>query len=634
MRINTNIASLQAQRNLSNTTKAFARALERLSSGKRINRAGDDAAGLAISERLQSEVRGLSRTAKNVNEAFGLLNTAEGALSIQTDLVQRMRELAVQSANGTISVSERQNLDGEFQTLAAEFERISESTQFNGVNLLDGNFESKTLQVGTQKGQTIEFELDSTVLEYTRAGEGVTGTGSFTNSDSSTGINNDASVITSDVNNDGHLDFLHHYNGHRTVYVELGNGDGTFTAQAPTLICYGKAFQAGDFNGDGKVDLAFSDDPSGGGGGLGISLGNGDGTFQAVSFSIAGGSLYYVDPVRDINADGKLDIIGRSSAGDVLIHLGNGDGTFGAVISTATGGGGPIDLGDLNGDGKLDLVSGNSGGNTKVMLGNGDGTFGAASLVAGTLTSQAKLFDINEDGKLDLIGMRDNSNALLIRLGNGDSSFQSATSYAASFAGDHNRIDFGDFDGDDKTDIILGATQWVAQPVINIFYGNGDGTLDAATALPIVNSVLPSVGDYNEDGVDDFLAFDFTSPYTTNVYLQDTEGEPDEEIAFEITTQLQAQDVLEALDDVLDRLASQRANIGAQQNRLESALSSILISQENMTAARSQILDADIATETAELTRAQILQQAGVSVLGQANMSLQVALTLLGGINR
>jgi flagellin len=162
LRINTNIASLTAQRNLSNTTKALSRAMERLASGKRINSARDDAAGLAISEGLNSQVRGLARASQNMNEAQGFLQTADGAMAEQMNLVQRMRELAMQSANGTLSKSDRSSLDLEYQQLLQEFARIANQTSFNGVKLLDGSFGTKSVQVGVNKGESMDLTLPST----------------------------------------------------------------------------------------------------------------------------------------------------------------------------------------------------------------------------------------------------------------------------------------------------------------------------------------------------------------------------------------------------------------------------------------------------------------------------------------
>src|SRR6056297_3570099 len=137
--INTNVASLNAQRNLSESSGSLATSLQRLSSGLRINSAKDDAAGLAISERMTSQIRGLNQAARNANDGISLAQTAEGALQESTNILQRMRELSVQSANDTNSASDRASLNDELTQLQQELDRIAQTTEFNGTNLLDGS---------------------------------------------------------------------------------------------------------------------------------------------------------------------------------------------------------------------------------------------------------------------------------------------------------------------------------------------------------------------------------------------------------------------------------------------------------------------------------------------------------------
>ena len=153
--INTNIMSLNAQRNLSSSQNALATSLERLSSGLRINSAKDDAAGLAISERFTSQIRGLNQAIRNANDGISLAQTAEGALQEVTNNLQRIRELAVQSANATNSTEDREALDAEVQTLIEEIGRVAGATTFNGVQLLD-NADDLTFQVGANVGDTVD----------------------------------------------------------------------------------------------------------------------------------------------------------------------------------------------------------------------------------------------------------------------------------------------------------------------------------------------------------------------------------------------------------------------------------------------------------------------------------------------
>ena len=153
--IATNVGSLNSQRQLNRTQTDMARAMERLSSGLRINSARDDAAGLAISTRMTAQIRGLNQAARNANDGISLAQTAEGALSEIGNNLQRLRELSVQSANATNSATDRASLQAEASQLIAEVSRVAGQTQFNGLNLLDGTFTSQTFQVGANANQTI-----------------------------------------------------------------------------------------------------------------------------------------------------------------------------------------------------------------------------------------------------------------------------------------------------------------------------------------------------------------------------------------------------------------------------------------------------------------------------------------------
>ena len=162
MVINTNVSSLTAQRNLAKTGLGLETAMARLSSGLRINSAKDDAAGLAISERMTAQVNGLTQARRNANDGISVAQTAEGALQTSGDILQRIRTLSVQSANDTNSSADRQALQAEVSQLISEFDRIATTTQFNGLNLLDGNFSKTQFQVGANANQTITFGIGST----------------------------------------------------------------------------------------------------------------------------------------------------------------------------------------------------------------------------------------------------------------------------------------------------------------------------------------------------------------------------------------------------------------------------------------------------------------------------------------
>ena len=177
--INTNVASLNAQRNLNKSQNMMSTSLQRLSTGLRINSAKDDAAGLAISERFTTQIRGLNQATRNANDGISLAQTAESALGELTNNLQRIRELAVQSANATNSSSDRAALDAEVQQRIAEIDRIATQTSFNGVRVLDGSFGSAAFQVGANVGETINVNL-STGVRSGQLGQIASATGSVT----------------------------------------------------------------------------------------------------------------------------------------------------------------------------------------------------------------------------------------------------------------------------------------------------------------------------------------------------------------------------------------------------------------------------------------------------------------------
>jgi len=164
LRISTNVASLNAQRNLYNNTMKLNKSLERLSSGLRINRAGDDAAGLAISENLKSDIRALEQSARNAGDGISMIQVAEGALSEVSDILIRMRELTQQAANETMGATQRGYLDDEFQALMSEIDRVSTYTEFNGTNLLDGtDANAREIQVGLVAADVITIDFTTAV---------------------------------------------------------------------------------------------------------------------------------------------------------------------------------------------------------------------------------------------------------------------------------------------------------------------------------------------------------------------------------------------------------------------------------------------------------------------------------------
>jgi len=185
--INTNIKSLISQDALRINNRNLSTAMQRLSTGSKINSASDDAAGLAISTRMDSQIRGLNMAVKNANDAISVTQTAEGAMDEVTNILQRMRELSVQSTNDTNSAEDRKFLNLEVQQLSQEIDRIANTTQFNGINVLDGSFKDKVFQIGANRGQTMGLNIGSMKANVLGVGSG-TSDGSSTSTSATSAV--------------------------------------------------------------------------------------------------------------------------------------------------------------------------------------------------------------------------------------------------------------------------------------------------------------------------------------------------------------------------------------------------------------------------------------------------------------
>jgi len=308
------------------------------------------------------------------------------------------------------------------------------------------------------------------------------------------------------------------------VTILLSNGDGTFAngSSSPILVgTFPVSIAAGDFNGDGKLDLATVNVATQN---LTILLGNGDGTFKALTQSVPAGSIPEQVVVGDFNGDGKLDLAVTLYGNGVLILLGNGDGTFTPVPAIPATGSYPDDLavGDFNGDGKLDLaVTNEYGKSLTILLGNGDGTFTAATSPAvGTYPLAIAAGDFNGDGKLDLAVVDSGDNNLTILLGNADGTFQAKASPAtgANPVG----LAIADFNGDGKLDLAV-TNQGGGN--VSILLGNGDGTFTPSASSPATGESPGqiAVGDFNQDGQLD-LAMANEGTNNISVLLQQQPG--------------------------------------------------------------------------------------------------------------
>jgi len=469
MQINTNVLSLTAQRNVAANESRLATSIERLSTGLRINRAGDDAAGLAISERMTSQIRGQTVAQRNANDAISFAQTAEGALSVMGEALQRMRELTVQSLNGMNTDGDRNALNQEIVQLRQEIERIAQDTTFNGRHIINGAMGTVNFQIGAERGDVLSFA----------------------------GVDARASVI-----------------GDELQTVRLAQNTNT-TAPNYALGTYNDVFIEG----------------------VGVDLSN------------ATSQRNILDAINAVSAQ-----TGVTASTETRVDLGALDTTAGFTLT-------------VNG--------------TNVVIGAGDTAQDVADL-------------INADDTLDVVASLSNAGNLVLT---------SPTS----------------------EDILLDQGV-VGVPPTSSFVGlnatAGNETFSSTITLTTSGSDPITVTGTDADA----LGFNPGNAGTTGS-VAGTEGITIDEVS--IATYADAEVALDAIDGAIDDVTSLRAELGALQNRFENVVEVIAVHRENLEAARSRILDADFAAETADLTRAQILQQAGLASLAQANSAPQNILSLL-----
>jgi len=497
--------------------------------------------------------------------------------------------------------------------------------------LENGGLSNLKLQVGDRAGNTVSLgSLDSSAQKiFTQT----LGNGSLTRS-SSNAVNTGAlgtSFVTGDFNGDGEADFITGTMQSGTKNVYTGNGDGTFARVGQISAgSVSTTFRAADFNADGKLDFIETSRSTSE---LLVHLGNGNGTFRSPS-TISNGSAntQWMD-VGDINNDGNIDVVsGNYITSTLFVNLGTGSGTFQAALTSSEPAGiGDLELIDLNNDRILDLAWG-ANGSIGVQIGNGDGSFKTATqTITSDNTSYLHFADLNKDGIQDLV-TAGSSTTMHVRLGRGGGQFSSASTYSTTSAY-YVDITTADLNGDGILDLIGNNANTAS---VDAYFGRGDGTF-AATAKSFANGSggAPNFGDIaavdlNGDGVEDILAASAIdsniNAYLTGVQVKDATR------FIDISTQSKAQDFIGVLDNALENIATLRSTIGALSNRLDYAENSAATLIENLSSARSQIMDSDVAEETAELTRQQILQQAGVSVLAQANLGMQMVLNLFSNL--
>jgi flagellin len=707
--INTNTASLNAQRQLMSSGTALDRSTERLSSGQRINSAKDDAAGLAIANRMTSQVRGLDQAVRNANDGVSLIQTAEGALQESTNILQRMRELAVQSANGIYSNSDRATLNAESKQLIAELDRIAKSTSFNGRNLLDGSLGKVDLQVGSEANQTISFKVQA--MDAKTLGMGSTSVdvlGAELNLQASvfaaslgTDIKdgdimiNGQSIGTFDTGASGAADTLD------DLVNNINEKVSSVTASALTQLNASTV-------GNGIIDNDAGE-------GLNITVA-----------ALNGATQTYQIRENTTSLSQLADVIGRVTGGAVNASIGE-DGTLtlgnntGATITVAAVGG--LNLTDsigmtankgdgLSQRGQLVLTSNDdkpititrgSTGSLKDLDNLGfretasKGVIEGAGLGAGTLGADLSwgVGDVKINGVAisnkdtdSLIGKINAINKSTSETGVTANAFSTATLdfngvsiTNTTFAGTNSTltvngvtIDFAsvsslaemvtEFNKNSNdtgvtaklngNTIVLKSDQGAmvfANNSTSVFNGTADGfhnveliefqagTIgEVSTSMTAVTATGAAVV---EAGIK--LTSSNGNPISFELGLNASAGEigileansssggaSGSSIAsLSIDTQANAQKAIKVIDNALTTINDTRASLGAVNNRLDFTVSNLSSIAEKTTAARSRIVDADFAAETASLSRAQVLQQAATAMLAQSNARPQQVLSLL-----
>lgn len=613
--LGSNIASLKIQQNLGRAGDALSRNFERLSSGLRINRVSDDAAGLAIATSLRADSRVLSQAIRNVSDGISALSISEGALRELANIATRQIELAEQAANGVYTLVQRRALDQEANALVDEYNRIVQSTKFNNTGLLDGTYINNTLsiQAGSGSNSTIAFNIGEELARTIGTG-GFTALGSFSASTTA------EQIVSADLNGDGNLDLI---NAEQLsdLRVYLGNGDGSFKAGVSYDAIRPRGVTIADVNGDGNADAILGE--------FGVSkvsvmLGNGNGSFKAaVSYAAVADARRTV--VQDFNGDGKKDIAAVGTGNTVTILLGNSDGTFKASVSylaAASGDRDNIAIGDVNDDGIYDLAVGGGSSGTSVLLGNSNGSFKLYSSQSTLQSSDVELSDVNHDGLLDLVSGA-YTGGLLVQFGNGDGTFKYSGSYvtgSSTLLG----IELADINNDGVMDV-LGSDGTTSATFALL--GSSDGTFRTSVSYALgVQSYGPTAGDFNGDGV-----VDFANSSTAGQIVVFT-GKTTEVTTIARLNLLSKANALKSLttaQSTLDQINLELGKIGSNESRLSVTSNILAVTRENYRAAESRIMDIDVAEETAQLVRNQILQQAATAMLAQANQQPALAMQLL-----
>ncbi len=678
--INTNVSSLNAQRQLMSSGQELDKAMTRLSSGMRINSAADDAAGLAISNRQTSQIRGLDQAVRNANDGISLIQTAEGALSESTNILQRMRELAIQSANGIYGDDNRAALDAEVQQLVSELDRIAETTTFNGRTIFDGSMKDVDLQVGAQANQTINLKMQamdaktlgmgSTSVDMMGAKTDLTG---VTFSDGDVSINGQSIIKGTDTWTEGAdqvQDLLDHINKNvngvtaSTYAVASATSAGTGVLAAGESVSVTLEHLDGTSStievGGGTTTLQELVDKmnTAGGGKFSASLDD-NGKVSISAENVA--SITVADDTAALGADitdpananitlkadnGDPISVTRGSTGTLeqLNALGFRENDQAGVIEGHAIGAAAFAVGDLQINGVNVGASKTGGLQDKVSAINAVSSETGVTAKAFTSVS----LDFGGVALSDLAGGTMAMNGVDITIAAG-----TATTKLSDVAAAFN----AQTDATGVTATVSGTRLILEGNVSQIAFGEGVGGTPAAPEAALTDGTnivaLAIAGDEGSaaaiNGTTNGVAAggiqlvsDNGNPISVK-HANDSEAKTgliDSNVmgggafgsaiaSISIATESGAHKAIGVIDNALKTVDDMRSQLGAVNNRLDFTVSNLSNVIENTQSARARITDADFAAETAALSRAQVLQQASQAMLAQANARPQQVLSLL-----
>lgn len=612
--INTNSLSLLTQNNLNKSQGSLNTAIQRLSSGLRINSAKDDAAGQAIANRFTSNIKGLTQASRNANDGISLAQTTESALSEINTNLQRIRELAVQSSNGTNSAADKTSIQAEIKQRLEEIGRTTTQTDFNGTKVLNSGTALK-IQVGANDGQTIDINLQKTDLaSLGLSGFNVDGNGSVANAAANVGdLNTFSGFQEGTVGAVGSVTGTKFEKGS----IDPVSGATAYNQTVSTVTRAAVAEKTVPFNPATNADVysrAANND---------IVTFNGS-TVERDKFTVNGtGAALRFNSTETTNtttlADGKAALTPSSG-------VSTGEVTIGANA---------VQKVKIDSDGKITSNDGDnaklyvdSAGNLSKNNANGESeatvdllltSFGATKEGSVTLTSAS--------GSTTTVGNTVlNTDNLNISRSLSTTDFQTfasgkANSEAVISAGDNAGI----YD-------ISGTSVTKGGDVVSLTDAGTDNANKPSTLTTASSRLQPAVTETNDEVT---VTYSLKSNGTVfdasgNQIFKDSDPTNTKNFTTAAANGVVATDKpLEVLDAALSKIDAFRGDLGAVQNRFDSVISSLGNTITNLASSRSRIEDADYAVEASNLTRANILQQAGTSVLAQANQSTQGVLSLL-----